>query len=313
MDALVDFESSAAAGSLRGWLEDDAIRHHLRESLAPLLARVAAAAGPPSDASESAAWPAPALIAWRGAAVMLVEPMAHADSRPLPHAIVRARSTDPTNSADLALMHTAICERFSPQSIDRFCLFVHGPLHTTGPLAPSAQGSIDPGVHPYKRFLAASIREVLRTVPPEADRVSVTTPDSLSFYPEYQAMYEAFWASSPELRDAIGIESHEDLECYLAGDGLRLIHVDGELAGVIGGIRHAEFGLRGWRLRERVMGERYRGGGFATAALWQYIRDLRHDADDLVWGTILGHNIASMRSALRLGRVDIGGLVWVGG
>lgn len=310
--ALVEFEAAVAQPSLSRWLDGTIIRRNVLEGLAPLLDRVSAATSPASSTREGG-WPAPSLIAWRRDAVMLVEPMAHADSRPLPHAIVRARSTDPESASDLARMLACIRERFAPHALDRFCLFVHGPQRSVGPLAPAPARSTSPSVRPYKRFLAASIVEILREAPPQVDRVSVSTPTSLSFYPEYEAMYEAFWASSPELRDAIGIESHEDLESYLTCDGLRLVHVDGELAGLIAGIRHAEFGLRGWRLRERVMGERFRGGGFATAALWQHIRSLRHEPDDLVWGTILGQNHASMRSALRLGRVDIGGLIWVGG
>ncbi|MFO0873837.1 MAG: hypothetical protein U0575_07680 [Phycisphaerales bacterium] len=74
-------------------------------------------------------------------------------------------------------------------------------------------------------------------------------------------------ATSPTLRDAIGIESRDDLETYRRSGGLRLVFVDDELAGLIGAIRHAEPSCAASACASRVMADRFRGGGFATAAL----------------------------------------------
>lgn len=298
--------------ALGRWLDGATIGARLREDVDDLIRRSSAP-------DEPTAFDRPAVVTWRDGASMIVVARRDADSRPCPHAVGLYRTTEPLDDGrDVDLLLAAVVARFQSlalapapgagaAALDRVCVFSHGPESGSGALAHH------PFARPYKRYLAASMEELLaQAPPPHAERVAVREPADLAFYGSYERMYEDFWATSPTLRDAIGIESRDDLETYRRSGGLRLVFVDDELAGLIGAIRHAELGLRGWRLRERVMADRFRGGGFATAALWRFVRDLRREPGDLVWGTIMRENQPSMRSALKLGRIDVGGLVWVG-
>jgi len=306
-----------------GAIADDAfLRTAVAESLRAAVADSSVGTG--NDEDVEPRFEVPRLVRWDGDRAMIVLPTAEADSRPLAHALVLHRTDDPRDVDELAAMLAAASDELRPLGVDRMACFVHGPLPQPGtsPFAPTDDGDDgDAGrdgacgpvrVRPYKRYSAASIARIAAAPHDDDDaRIVAERPENLDFYPEYEAMYESFWRAHPELGAKIGIESRTALEEYAAHDGLRLIRIDGELAGVTAALRHAEFGLRGWRMRERVLSERHRGAGYGTRTLRAFVESLAHDPGDLVWGTIFAENVGSRRSAERLGRIDIGGLVWV--
>lgn len=311
---LVEETLRAALPTLGGWLDEASIRRNVLEAIAHLAPRLPGEAAPAFGRSE--------LLAV-GERIVLAQPLAVADGRPHPHAVLWYHAGPPLakgaddrppaaagqDFAGWQELGAAATRRFASLGVHHVAIFVHGD-------AAAMRGRIDShgGASPasYKRWLAAPLEELRRREPPpHAARIRVTTPTDLAFWPEYQRMYEEFWQSSPELRSRIGMETQDDLEEYRRQGGLRLVWIDDRLAGLIGGVRHAELGLRGWRLRERVLGGAFRGAGWATAALDAVLRDLPAEPGDLLWGTILPDNLGSMRSALNVGRVDVGGLWWV--
>lgn len=301
---LATASAHRAAAILGMWLGEGALCANLADAIDRL--------DPSPPAGPSSAAPSfgrPELVQaddW----VALAHPLPTAESLPSPHVVmwyvasVREPACWPTGEA-LRALAAAAADRFRPLGTWRTAVFLHG-----GPDAlPAELASM---LRPYKRWLAAPMSALMaRPLQPRSERVRASTPMDLSFWPEYARMYEEFWASEPALRERIGMESPEDLEEYRSQGGLKLVWIDDELAGLVGGVRLSELGLRGWRLRERVLGGKWRGAGFATAALDAAVRDLAHAPGDLLWGTILPENRGSMGSAVRLGRVDVGGLWWV--
>ena len=301
---LVQASAGRAAGTLGAWLGAEALVANLMTAIERL------DPAPPADAAA----PPPSFgcteLVCAGDWVALAHPLPTAESLPSPHVVLwyLASKVDPLHwptEACLRALAAAAADRFRPLGTWRTAIFLHG-----APDALSAE--LTSPLRPYKRWLAAPLADlVARPLQPRGERVRATTPTDLSFWPAYARMYEEFWASEPALRERIGMESREDLQEYMAQGGLRLVWIDDELAGLVGGVRLTELGLRGWRLRERVLGGKWRGAGFAAAALDAAVRDLRREPGDLLWGTILPENRGSMGSAVRLGRVDVGGLWWV--
>jgi len=301
---LIAGAARRAEGALGGWLDRGVIERNVTEHVAALLG-----GGPGPAVTASSSFQRAELVTAAGW-VALAQALPTAESLPLPHVVLWAiaplegEAPWPSAAALTALSREAQ-ERFKALRVARAAVFLHGDAMEPPPALRAA-------LLRYKRWMAAPMA-LLRAGPAPArrERVDVSTPSDLGFWPDYVRMYEEFWASDPALRGRIGKERPGDLEEYIAAGGLRLIWIDGALAGVIGGVRMVELGLRGWRLRERVLGGRWRGAGFGSAALDAAIRDLSTEPDDLLWGTILPENRGSMGSALRLGRVDVGGLWWI--
>jgi len=332
---LRDHGVASAVPALRPIAEDAVVHRAVDDALGADLARLAPdGATPVFDVPILMSWPRnPESGAASSGAVdasgwMIVRPSAEGESRPLPHAEILHRSDDPRSPAELVAMLAIIRGALGHLGVDRMALFIHGEPPSGGLFAPAVHalpGAVEPEgdgpqtgrrlrVSPYKRYPAAAMDALptpAESNAPHARSIVSERPTDLSFYPEYESMYESFWRSHPELGAKIGIESRAAIEEYAAHDGLRLMRVDGELAGVFAAIRCAEFGMRGWRVRERILAEGHRGAGLGAATLRAFVRSLDHDPGDLVWGTILPDNIGSLRSAEKFGRTDIGGLVWI--
>ncbi|HRP62230.1 MAG TPA: hypothetical protein PK400_02945 [Phycisphaerales bacterium] len=137
--------------------------------------------------------------------------------------------------------------------------------------------------------------------------VRLEQPDSLDFYPTYAHWYEEFWRRRPHLTD-VWVEPREVLESCLAQGGLRLVYVDDQLSGLLAAERRIEYGLCGWRMRERVTAPAMWSSGISTVALVQFAHSLVHDRCHAIWGTILPTNTSSLGSALRIGRSVIGSI-----
>lgn len=307
VERIVASSCDSAIGVLARWADATIVARRIREHAILLLGdprSVARASGHGGDRGERAE-----IVEWGADSFALVQPRSSAESRTFPHAIAWYCSPEPRDRDDAMALCAATVNHFADPELAAVCIFRHGPASPPEPLAT-----------PYKRWVAGAIRELMDAPTPRGyERVRVRRPADLSFYPAYQRMYEAFWEAEPQLGQRIGMEEPEQFLSHAADDGLRLVEVDGELGGVIGAFRHEEVGLRGWRIEERVMHERYRGQGLAAAALRRFVEDLPGQVESegvdggetLIWGTILVQHAASLGSALRLGRVDVGGLWWL--
>ncbi len=87
--------------------------------------------------------------------------------------------------------------------------------------------------------------------------------------------------------------------------------VDGEWAGVFAGLPTCEHGLRGYLVVEEVLDTPYRGHGLGPALQRHFIDQLPVGKGDLVFGTIDATNRPSIRTAIKVGRADVGGWSFV--
>ena len=239
-----------------------------------------------------------------------VELWSKADTLDLCWANVRHRSFDLHDAAGIGRLTQAAREAFAPRRLDRICVYVHGDASVSREAATLVAS---PGTEGYKRFLAASLKMLQATpAPPESERVALETPSDLSFYEPYSKAYDDFWAASPHLKAAVRKETPEFMEAVRRGGGVRCVWIDDRWAGVLAAQRAVEHGLRGWVMRERVLSSEIRGQGLGAAVLWRFIQSLPPgDGQDALWGHIAVSNRSSLRSALKLGRVDVGGTHWI--
>lgn len=166
-----------------------------------------------------------------------------------------------------------------------------------------------------KHLIAAPLRVMLAQPEPGAfDRVTLKQATSLAFYPDYAAVYRELHEAQPELRAVTRAESEEDMQGYLEAGRLFEIFVDGVWAGVTAVYKDVKGGLSGFCVGEIVIAGAFRGQGLGSAVQRRLATELvnqKADPDNLLFGTVGAVNVTAQRAALRAGRVDLGGHVWV--
>lgn len=215
--------------------------------------------------------------------------------KPRPAAIVRFRSFPLPDSTAVRTMAQDVRAALGEDLAADVVVFCHGDATL-------------PASQVYTHYVAGLIDRI--HLPANAaltQAIRLEQPDSLDFYPTYAQWYEEFWRRRPHLTD-VWVEPREVLESCLARGGLRLVYVDDQLSGLLAAERRIEYGLGGWRMRERVTAPAMWSSGISTAALVTFAHALTHDERDAIWGTILPTNTSSLGSALRIGRSVIGSL-----
>ena len=228
----------------------------------------------------------------------------HSDNEHRPNLTILHRSFALTDSAALDALRDAVKRTFTPETLTWLCVFQHGENHLP-----------EPPFRIRSHYLAQQVREIAAApVAAGAGRLRAVAPDSFDFYDTYVDWYREFWRRRPELEPLVRVEPLEDVRiCYDDG-GVRLLELDGALCGMIAAQRRREYGLRGWRIREKVIAPPFWGHGLSTAANVLLARALSSDRasrhDDAMWGTISPRNHASLRSAQRVGRRIVGSTYW---
>ncbi len=226
------------------------------------------------------------------------------------------RSFTLDDAASLAALRDLVTHTFAPGAVELLCVFQHGEALR-----------LEPPFRIRSHYLARPAREIAATgLPDELAGLRAVAPDSFDFYDTYLEWYREFWRLRPELEPLVRVEPPEDLRaCYRDG-GVRLLELDGAICGMIAAQRRREYGLRGWRIREKVIAPPFWGRGLSIAANVLLARELSSELaselasdlalerasepDDAMWGTISPRNPASLRSALRVGRRIVGSTYW---
>jgi len=297
IEAFIDAEAEACHPSISEWQGHGRLRANVEHWLIDLLR------------TEEPAAERARIIDTGDGGLCIARMQFAADGNNLRFVSLEAMSRTPATAGEASRVIERVSRAFEGERPSRVRVFIHGEARS-----PRSMLSQHVRIRAYKRMLAAPLAALQARPAPDGDlaeRVQAVPPQDFSFYDEYAERYRAFWRARPDLRNLVRIEPLEDLRVYHADDGLRLMLVDGAVAGVIAAGRDAQHGLRGWMMRERFLYDTHRGRSLGPASLWAFIRSLRCDEGDLLYGTIAPENQPSMRSALALGRVDIGGFHWI--
>ncbi len=163
-----------------------------------------------------------------------------------------------------------------------------------------------------QRLLIGSIPDLLRT-PVERTGLPLTLQrdETGASYPEYARAFAAFVAENPAWEGRLVRSSREDYVACADAGGLWVVEHDGRFGGVFAARPGEVRGIPGWIVEEELLGDALRGRGLAPLVQRSALERLDVGERPLVLGTIHADNAASLRTALRVGRTDVGGWVFV--
>ncbi len=309
--ALIDYADTHADPRLHEWRTTSPLRTLIEGRVDALLASAASAESCLSEATalgEAFIEGEQTCIVACDVGPMVVRLSRRADTQWFPFVIIEAR-TFPLDSSDAAdAVWRAVRAQFGAWSPERITVYLHATEEDA--LSDDLRTS---RFELYKHYVTAPLTLMQAKAPPRGvDGLRLYEPSDLTWYDAYAVEYQRFWASVPRLQPYVRVESREDMERYLRTGVLRLIEINGEIAGSLAAERADAPAIDGWCMRERFFYERFRGMGLGAASLWLFLQDLTGDPDDQLWGTIVPQNAPSLRSAQRMGRAVVGGSYWVG-
>jgi hypothetical protein len=166
-----------------------------------------------------------------------------------------------------------------------------------------------------KRYLIGLLEDI--NAHPEVEdsgRLELRLARNLDFYPRYAQMYKTLFAERPWMPDISRQESLEDMQHYLANGWLYEVFVDGVWAGVTAASDGCEVGAKGYYMLELVLDTTFRGRGLGVVVQRKLAKALAEKSlypFAALFGTIGGVNKPMQKTAVRVGRVDVGGHYWV--
>ena len=183
---------------------------------------------------------------------------------------------------------------FSPKHISLW-------LNPNTPLANELRQSVTP----KRRYFVAQLTHLKSLVRPSRyDDVSLVRPSNDDYYSWYVESYREFHAAHPDLKDWVPFNDKEEMEECRKSGLLFLVEVNGLKAGLIAGNSQPLLGMRGLYFTEIMMTNAFKGQGLAPAVQRKFIDNLPSDYE-AVWGTIDAKNVASTKTALKVGRRSI--------
>jgi hypothetical protein len=151
--------------------------------------------------------------------------------------------------------------------------------------------------------VAAPVSQLQRQPPPaHLERIHLRQSSCQESFDRYSRAFDAFHASVPQLKHAVPRASRSALE-QCASDGMLYnVEVDRKWAGVIAGRLQTDFGMNGVRIVKEILTGPYRSRGLGPALQRRFIDLLPNGAGNMLHGAIHPANLASLKTAMRVGR-----------
>ena len=198
---------------------------------------------------------------------------------------------------DLALIRKFAQEnfkKFSPQSVSL-------------ELKPSSAfaAELEKKFIPAREYFVGRIDRIRESEKPnECERIELVRLHAGVDYSWYLNAYADFHLENPELKQWVPVTEQEELE-KCASEGLLFqAVVDGKIAGLIGARSEALLGVPAVYMTELLLTTDFKKQNLAVALQRKFIDTLGLEFQ-LIWGTIDAKNLASKKTALRVGRVAV--------
>ncbi|MEM7262545.1 MAG: hypothetical protein AAF488_11190 [Planctomycetota bacterium] len=217
-----------------------------------------------------------------------------------PFVEVERRSRALTRVDDLNALRAHALEPLSVFSAPKLRLFLTPEEETRLAGIPS---------EPDLRWVVGRIEHLRSLRPPSTkSKIELRPPEDLSFYERYEAAHtEVARTFSPLMQASVRLESRKSLQQALDDHALFELWEGDTWSGIIAAVRGTGLGLPGFEVYEELLAENVRGRGIAAGVQRSFLDRLPSRADDFLFGTILAENLPSLRTALRVGRTDLGG------
>lgn len=163
-----------------------------------------------------------------------------------------------------------------------------------------------PGVS-YQLDLVTVVGEVreLQKRAVSDDEIYLDQVHEVDFYDRYSQEYKKFHLEAPHLKFDVTKEVLADLEAAAEDSLLYKVMLNDQMIGVISGKRELRYGVNAVSIQEKLLFDGYRGRGYSQNFQTQFINQLDPEVDQIIWGTILAANTASLKSALATGRTPV--------
>ncbi len=321
LDELVEARLPWLSPVIRSWYDDTEVRTQLGTAMAPEADRVANdgfgaefrdALGPEGRGHP----PVPDALDWAnrrldlpggGWVVTGIRFRGRDAARPFVDVVATTASPTPDDLTVIAASIGPAYQAFAP-----LCLRVDAPDAPGLVESLAADGRFGPGCR-VDMHVAAGIVGDLRGHPraPSYDRVTLRAGDPGRLSQRVTGIYAEVGALEPGLATWANPEDEDSLRAC-ADEGLLFeVVVDGEPAGVVAAVREDDHGMRGFSVQELCLDPAHRGRRLASPTVQRLVDELPADDGDVLWGTIHPANAPSLRNALSIGRVLVGGYVWV--
>jgi RimJ/RimL family protein N-acetyltransferase len=172
---------------------------------------------------------------------------------------------------------------------------------------PSAEGQLKSMRNlAFARKYVAGRLSTIKAVPRPLgyERISLVNSGSEADLSWYEAAYQDFHTQHPQLKEWVPMTSLDELRSSTAQGLLYHVLIDGQQAGLIAAKREPLLGLTGAYMMELLLVPPFKGIGLASALQRKFVDELPPDIE-VIWGTIDAKNQASMKTALRTGRVAV--------
>lgn len=157
------------------------------------------------------------------------------------------------------------------------------------------------------RFVVGLLDDILKHPPDGVERVRVKRVVDLRNYERYSQAYDAFHAEAPHLKQAVPKEPPESMQEYIVNGDIFDAYLGDEWLGTVILDPYDEFVWRGFMVADEIIAPQYKRQGLGALMQYQALKMLDYDENTVIVGTIHPENIASLKTAERLRRVDIGG------
>jgi hypothetical protein len=318
LGAMAEARLGWTSPTIAGWYAEHQLLEQLRLGLASEAGRVADASfgrelrdmvGSFEGAEDPLAWANRRLdLPTGGWAVTGIRFRGGDDSRPFVDVIA---TSEPPTPDGLAVVADAVLPAYA--AFAPLCLRVDAPDAPALVIELHDDPAFEPGRCAVDMLVVAGLVEEVRAHPRAAAYPSVSLrpgrPDELAG--RASEIYAELSASEPSLAQWANPEDQESLsEC--SEEGLLFeVRVDDVSAGVVAALRYDAHAMTGFSVQELCLDSAHRGRRVAPAAVQRVVDLLPARAGEVLWGTIDPGNQPSLRNALSLGRVAVGGYVWV--
>lgn len=177
--------------------------------------------------------------------------------------------------------------------------------------APGALAAL-PAAREDQRFLVGHLAEIAARASAALPAGFSLDPDpELATYAEYARIHGDFIRAHPEWKNGVMLEDRASLRACAQAGGLYCLREGARVAGVIAACPEVQRGVWAWYIREQILDTAYRGRGLAVRVQRAFLAALDRSRAELVSGYIDALNLPSLGTALRCGRLQAGGWVFV--
>lgn len=205
----------------------------------------------------------------------------------------------------LLRLHDALMQayqRFAPRSV-RIQLGSHQPIEGL-----AAEVELEPDL----RILVGTIAELQALpVPATHGELELRACTDLGFYAAYRYTFSAYHAAHPELADGLYLSTEDDMRAVVEQGHAYEAFIDGRWAGVVAAARGSFMGVDSFLVHEELLAPEFRRRGYGPALQRHLIDRLDGSGGAMLFGTIHPRNAASIATAKRVGRIDVGGYYFV--